>query len=102
MIAACRDPSSAENLRQLGESSGNEERLDVVKLDVTDQASVERVAEHAKDKHRVSKGYQRGSPHKSGCWDSIAFVNIALRRSTTHVQCYAIPCLVLLRVELMQ
>ncbi|CAM9160128.1 unnamed protein product [Ectocarpus sp. 4 AP-2014] len=48
VVAACRDPSSAADLHALGRIAGNEKRLDVVKMDIEDQASLETAAEHVR------------------------------------------------------
>lgn len=55
MVAACRDPSSAADLHALGTAAGNEDRLDVVEMDIEDQASLEAAAEHVKSAHGVSE-----------------------------------------------
>lgn len=54
-MAACRDPSSAVDLHALGTAAGNGDRLDVVKMDIEDQASLEAAAEHVKSAHGVSE-----------------------------------------------
>eukprot|EP00752_Nemacystus_decipiens_P003183 g2945.t1 len=51
VVAACRDPSSAADLLALGTKAGNEDRLDVVKMDIEDQTSLEAAAEHVKSAH---------------------------------------------------
>lgn len=53
VVAACRDPSSAADLHALGATAGNEDRLDVVRMDIEDQASLEAAAEHVKSAHGV-------------------------------------------------
>lgn len=53
VIAACRDPSSAADLHTLKGVEGNKDRLDLVQMDIKDQASVESAAEHTKTKHGV-------------------------------------------------
>ena len=53
VVAACRDPSSAVDLNGLGGMAGNENRLDVVRMDIEDQASLETAAEHVKSKYGV-------------------------------------------------
>lgn len=53
VVAACRDPSSATDLHALGRTAGNENRLDVVKMDIEDQASLEAAAEHVKSAYGV-------------------------------------------------
>lgn len=54
VVAACRDPSSAVNLHALKRMAGNETRLDLVKMDIEDQASLESAAEYTKSKYGVS------------------------------------------------
>lgn len=53
VVAACRDPSSAVDLHTLAGMAGNENRLDVVRMDIEDQASLESAAEHVKNEHGV-------------------------------------------------
>eukprot|EP00903_Cladosiphon_okamuranus_P007597 g7368.t1 len=48
VVAACRDPSSAADLHALRTAAGNEHRLDVVRMDIEDQVSLEAAAEHVK------------------------------------------------------
>lgn len=55
MVAACRDPSSAVDLHALGTAAGNGDRLDVVKMDIEVQSSLEAAAEHVKSAHGVSE-----------------------------------------------
>lgn len=55
MVAACRDPSSAADLHSLRAAAGNEDRLDVVRMDIEDQASLEAAAEHVKSAYGVSE-----------------------------------------------
>lgn len=54
MVAACRDPSSAADLNDLATAPENKGRLEIVELDVTEQASVEHAAEYVKANHGVS------------------------------------------------
>lgn len=54
VVAACRDPSSATDLHALGSTAGKDSRLDVVKMDIEDQASLEAAAEHVKNAYGVS------------------------------------------------
>ncbi|CAM9535040.1 unnamed protein product, partial [Hapterophycus canaliculatus] len=48
VVAACRNPSSAKDLHALGQLAGNQNRLDVVQMDIEDQASLDTAAEHVK------------------------------------------------------
>ena len=54
-MAACRDPSSAEHLHELKATADFEGRLDIVRMDIKDQASVEAAADHMKNTFGVSK-----------------------------------------------
>lgn len=47
VIAACRDPAAASDLRRLGQEAG--ERVMIVPMDVTNAQSVQRAAEQFKD-----------------------------------------------------
>lgn len=53
VVAACRDPSSALDLLALEKIAGNEDRLDVVRMDIKDQASLDIAAEHVKTSYGV-------------------------------------------------
>lgn len=54
VVAACRDPSSAADLHALGSMAGNEKgKLDVVRMDIEDQASLEAATEHVKSAYGV-------------------------------------------------
>lgn len=57
VVAACRDPSSAANLHALKRMAGNENRIDLVKMDIEDQTSLESAAEYVKSKYGVSKQF---------------------------------------------
>lgn len=54
VVAACRDPSSAGHLHALQAVADNKARLDILKMDIEDQSSVESAADHTKHKYGVS------------------------------------------------
>ncbi|CAN0297846.1 unnamed protein product [Discosporangium mesarthrocarpum] len=49
VIAACRNPATSRDLHEMQHADGHKGRLDIVQMDVTDQATVDRTADHVKD-----------------------------------------------------
>lgn len=53
MIAACREPTKSIDLQDLASTLGGDDRLDIVKLDVTDQTGVDFMFEYMKANYGV-------------------------------------------------